>query len=351
MIVAPFAPHKYQGVRLEVAFGLVRGLDGQPLPDEWPSGLVHPSLPPRPLAWTPLRPRLEGTMPATWRRPQAQGSEYMSIFSLDRDVDGPVCIGRETGYPSPSNIQLNPILRHRRWGPPTLVWDIEDQQSTALYLSTQVPASPPNVNLFDSQLRINQLRTGLTQETVDGDVPTVVNYPADLPPRPRPRPHPFRGIPILNRVRPTPDYPMSPAIIPVPPSDWAQPATHPFLDNMEIVAVAEDPSLSFPWRITVTNPRGILVEDVLRCIYQIFQENVSRHEYESWDPATREAADAACWRRSLPRNAAQRGQGREEPDERDVTLKRIDWLGERCMFRGLERDEEGGWILFVGPVG
>lgn len=161
----------------------------------------------------------------------------------------------------------------------------------------------------------------------------------------------------MDRVRPSPGYPMSPLIIPLAPSDWAQPATHPYVDRMEIMAVAEDPSLSFAWPVTITNPRGILIEDVLLGLWANFHELVRSDEYNSWEAATREAADYACWRRATPRPGAQGAAGSEAAGgsrsarRRDVDdVRRVDWLGERIMFRGLERDEEGGWIVFVGPA-
>lgn len=226
---------------------------------------------------------------------------------------------------------------------------------TALYLSTTIPASPPVINLYDPLLEYPPPHTRPPQVTADGEAPTVLNYPADLPRRPGPPP--FGGVPRLDRTRPSPDYPMSSVIVTLAPSDWAQPATHPYVDSLEIMAVAEDPSLSFAWPVTITNPTGILVEDVLQGIWANFHELVARDEYNNWDAVTRASADAACWRRSMPVDGA-RGVGRRDDGASGTNatrqraedgIRRIDWLGERVMFRGLERDEEGGWIIFIGP--
>lgn len=224
--------------------------------------------------------------------------------------------------------------------------------STALYLSTSIPASPPIINLWDPQLLDD---TRQPQVTTEGEAPTVVNYPADLPRRPPPPP--FGGVPRLDRVRPSPNYPMSPVIIPLAPSDWAQPATHPYVDSLEIMAVAEDPSLEFAWPVTITNQRGILVEDVLLGIWANFNELVTSGEYNSWETPTREAANNACWHRATPQartggaSGSGAGAGSSRAQQRATDrLRRVDWLGERIMFRGLERDEERGWIVFVGPA-
>lgn len=242
--------------------------------------------------------------------------------------------------PGTQSIQLNPILEHRNRGPPPLDWDMRDEPSSAVYLSTYVPASPPDVDLFELPGSNPPLQTHS-----DGEVPTVLNFPSVLPRPSRPL---FDGIPRLDRVRPTPDYPMSPLTFPLAPSDWAQPATHPYLDTMRIIAVGEDPSLSFAWPVTITNPRGILVEDVLRGIYVNFQELVTREEYESWEGLARDVTNTAFERRLAL--LSQRPPPQDDSDRPSVdAVQRVDWLGERFMFRGLERDEEGDWILFVGP--
>lgn len=125
------------------------------------------------------------------------------------------------------------------------------------------------------------------------------------------------------------------ATIPLCPADKSQPATYPFLTHMYINAIADDPLPVFPWPIMVYNPRGIKCIDVFQAVYQNFQQHVALAEYESWDGVRQAPAKLAF--------EARWGQARDE------RMRRSDFLGTHCMFRGLEpHPNREGWMMFVG---
>ncbi|KAF8986751.1 hypothetical protein BDQ17DRAFT_1259279, partial [Cyathus striatus] len=121
--------------------------------------------------------------------------------------------------------------------------------------------------------------------------------------------------------------------IPVSNIDKSQPATWPFVTHLYINALAEDATPRFPWPSMVTNLDGIRVGDVLNTIFQNFQQYVKDYEYSGWHSVRREQAYQAYVARGNT------GEG----------LRRVDYLGQMSMFRGLEPNPNGeGWILFVG---
>jgi len=103
----------------------------------------------------------------------------------------------------------------------------------------------------------------------------------------------------------------------------------------------------FPWPMWVLNERGITVQDVFDTISYNFSLHVSGEEYASWDERRQAQAGAAYW------NKVYRNQGINPhfPINSDG-LKRVDYLGDRVMFRGLEPSprKDGTWMLFVGPI-
>lgn len=104
---------------------------------------------------------------------------------------------------------------------------------------------------------------------------------------------------------------------------------------MYINAIADDPLPVFPWPIMVYNPRGIKCEDVFEAIYLNFQQHVALSEFESWDGTRQNPAKLAF--------EARWGQ------VRDDRMRRYDFLGTHCMFRGLEpHPNREGWMMFVG---
>jgi hypothetical protein len=142
--------------------------------------------------------------------------------------------------------------------------------------------------------------------------------------------------------------------IPIWQADLAQPATWPFLTHISIRAIADDTTPTFPWPFTVTNPQGISCGDVFKTIVENFSQRVSQTEYENWSTRRKENASHAYWQRV--RNC----QAMDEqvrhltdvvPTGGNDGLRRIDYMGDRVMFRGLEPSpkKDGTWIMFVGP--
>ena len=75
---------------------------------------------------------------------------------------------------------------------------------------------------------------------------------------------------------------------------------------------------------------------------RVFQRYVGADERERWSETRKVQADEAYARR-LRAEGVQRGQGHQDP------MKRVDYLGQQVMFRGLEPNPDGeGWMLFLG---
>ncbi|KAF9218688.1 hypothetical protein BS17DRAFT_790881 [Gyrodon lividus] len=138
------------------------------------------------------------------------------------------------------------------------------------------------------------------------------------------------------------------ATIPLDPADFAQPATYPFVTHMHIVGIADDPLPNFPWPIMVRNMQGITCADVFQAISSNFQEHVTTDEYNSWTGRRRELTARAYHRRvRIPLDWTRPD---EVPGPNDG-LRRIDYMGDKVMFRGLEASplKDGTWLMFVGP--
>ncbi|KIJ59980.1 hypothetical protein HYDPIDRAFT_99725 [Hydnomerulius pinastri MD-312] len=136
--------------------------------------------------------------------------------------------------------------------------------------------------------------------------------------------------------------------IPLDPADFAQPATYPFVTHMHIVGVADDPAPGFPWPIMVRNEQGITCADVFQTIASNFQQYVTTDEYNSWSGRRRDLAARAYHRRI--RTPLDWNQPEDVPGPYDG-LRRIDYMGDKVMFRGLEASplKDGTWLMFVGP--
>jgi len=111
--------------------------------------------------------------------------------------------------------------------------------------------------------------------------------------------------------------------------------------------VADDTVPQFPWPMWVQNDRGITVQDVFEAISYNFSLHVSGEEFASWDERRQAQAGAAYWNKVI-RNQAIHPHRAANNDG----LKRVDYLGDRVMFRGLEPSPrmDGTWMLFVGPI-
>lgn len=138
-------------------------------------------------------------------------------------------------------------------------------------------------------------------------------------------------------------------MLPFDQADNAQPATRPFLTTMHIDGVADDPAPSFPWPIVVSNELGITCADVFYAIYNNFQEYVTTDEYNSWTGRRREQAARAYHRRVRQPLDWSRPDEILGPD--GDGLRRIDYMGDKVMFRGLDVSplRDGTWLMFVGP--
>ncbi|KAF5337950.1 hypothetical protein D9611_015027 [Ephemerocybe angulata] len=138
---------------------------------------------------------------------------------------------------------------------------------------------------------------------------------------------------------------------PLTPADFAQPASWPFLTHMYINALADDMAERFAWPLMVINPDGIKVRDVLNCVYANFREGVKADEYwgPHWTTARRKEAAKAHGRRTdvtAPENEWKALEGYVDPNDR---MRRIDYLGQRTLFRGLGPNPDGtGWVLYLG---
>ncbi|THU96781.1 hypothetical protein K435DRAFT_86444 [Dendrothele bispora CBS 962.96] len=86
---------------------------------------------------------------------------------------------------------------------------------------------------------------------------------------------------------------------------------------------------SFPWTIDIVSPQApITVEAVWEAMYAALQEHIHDSEW-----------GFACQDKKLRETIEKAAEKRGKVDG-DKVLKRIDWLGEHTVFKGLERSEE-----------
>ncbi|KZT69143.1 hypothetical protein DAEQUDRAFT_750962 [Daedalea quercina L-15889] len=129
--------------------------------------------------------------------------------------------------------------------------------------------------------------------------------------------------------------------------DGSQPATYPPVTQLYIGALADDHCDPFPWPMLV-QPRHerlpVMVRDVLNTLIANFEEHLTEEEIAALSDQRRAHMLRAYWER-----AQQMWCGRIPGD--DDGLRRIDYLGDRAWFRGLEPAQDGnGFVLFVGPA-
>lgn len=122
--------------------------------------------------------------------------------------------------------------------------------------------------------------------------------------------------------------------------DWAQPATQPFLTHMTIVGIADCGIGMHLFNHTIHNPYGIIIEDIVKNVQANMQQNVDIDELAMFKKR----------RRGNIKRATQRRVREVGPHSASNSMKRVDLLGERYMFYGLEPSpDKDGWIMFVGP--
>ena len=94
---------------------------------------------------------------------------------------------------------------------------------------------------------------------------------------------------------------------------------------------------------------GITVQDIFEAISYNFSRLVHAWEFDSWDDRRQAQAGSAYWNRTFRHQAM--NPYPHLPIHNDG-LQRVDYLGDRVMFRGLEPSPrmDGTWMLFVGPI-
>jgi hypothetical protein len=113
---------------------------------------------------------------------------------------------------------------------------------------------------------------------------------------------------------------------------------------MDITDVADDTAPRFLWPMQIRNERGINLQDVFNIISANFREHIYQNELDSWDERRRYQSWAGYWGR-VRRNQI------VDFHSNNAGLKRVDYMGDRVMFRGLEPSPrmDGTWMLCLGP--
>jgi hypothetical protein len=122
----------------------------------------------------------------------------------------------------------------------------------------------------------------------------------------------------------------------------AQPATCPGVSSMRITILADDSAIEFPWPFVVLSHHPALpvtVQDVIGAMHTNFHESVTKMEMATLSPAREDRIHHTFWKRCEDHNIAQ-----------EDGLRRVDYLGDHYMFRGLEPTSDGrGFMMFFGP--
>lgn len=87
-------------------------------------------------------------------------------------------------------------------------------------------------------------------------------------------------------------------------------------------------SKAFPWSIEIKSTTPITCEAVWDALHSALQENIADSEWGM-------LAGEKKLRETIEKAAKKRGQS-----DADKALKRIDWLGDGTIFRGLEKVED-----------
>ncbi|KAI0676200.1 hypothetical protein C8Q78DRAFT_962679 [Trametes maxima] len=126
----------------------------------------------------------------------------------------------------------------------------------------------------------------------------------------------------------------------------AQPATYPGVPRLRITALAEDAQPVFWWPVTVLPHHErlpVLMQDVLDALIANFEEHLTADEFLILSDERKLMLFRAHARRMrMP-------VGGILPPQ-DDGLRRVDYLGDNCCFRGLAPAPDGdGFVLFMGP--
>ncbi|KIO15529.1 hypothetical protein M407DRAFT_13253, partial [Tulasnella calospora MUT 4182] len=105
------------------------------------------------------------------------------------------------------------------------------------------------------------------------------------------------------------------------------PATQPLQRRIQLI------SRYTGWRIVVENPKGVTIGDVLYRIRDSMNKIASKEEFNS----VAEDAQADILK-AYQRNCSATSNGAKLRDLQEG-LKRVDWLGKRTLFAGIQKDE------------
>jgi hypothetical protein len=139
--------------------------------------------------------------------------------------------------------------------------------------------------------------------------------------------------------------------VPLWPEELAQPATYPFLKDMHIKNIADDDSTNpFPWPMIVHNSDGVLLRDIFAAISENFSQYVAQEEFSHWTEERKKTAKRAYRARVAIANTSL--DPFIPPSHDNTGLRRVDYMGERVLFRGLEPspEQDGTWVMFLGPM-
>ena len=110
----------------------------------------------------------------------------------------------------------------------------------------------------------------------------------------------------------------------------------------QLTTIASKPALRriqllsplLPWVITVENPNGVTVGDVLSRIQESLNRTAAKSEFDQVPQR-----DQATVLRAYQRNCTLGNRKREDG------LKRIDWLGRKTLFAGIRKDERDELLI------
>jgi hypothetical protein len=101
-------------------------------------------------------------------------------------------------------------------------------------------------------------------------------------------------------------------------------------------------SKSFPWSIDIMNTPGINCEQVWDAVYAALQEPIADSEWGLIvdNEECRKRVEKAARKRyeMIDKDSGNDNLNRSSSNSKG--LKRIDWLGEKTLFKGLEKDDE-----------
>lgn len=195
------------------------------------------------------------------------------------------------------------------------------------------PPSPPSVPppLAD-ELALNPFlehrRTGLPPVDLDLRRPALWVYLGEPP----------GAAPLVE----SPEAPKLHPLLELDGPNGAQPATHPGVGALNAGALADDPAPCVRWPFIVLAHHPALpvsVADVLEALHENFRQCLTEEEVAALSPARQDQLFRTYWSRV----ECYGGGGTDG-------LRRVDYLGDRYMFRGLEPAPSGdGFMIYFGP--